>query len=310
MRTGGVLVLAGAVGCGAARSGLGAAPSTSTSTSAATSPATSPATTTDEALAGDGEVFVRLDVVRGNPVGAQMGVVFAWWPGWHETLEAIAGAPLTALDWIDVRGSTKTTQRLVAALANPPDDAGLEARLLALQARSAEPGASHVDGRMPAAAARLDGVLRVVFRPRAHVVAAAPAGQGPALSRELASHAVTAPREERGEAVFADVVHPHDDMPWLPEAVERLRVHVLARADGGAEANAQGDCPSAEAADHAAAILRALLARLNGPVIRMLTDDLLGGIVITTTASRVDAFIPASRGQLEAILALVAARAR
>jgi hypothetical protein len=305
VRTGAVAVLAGAVGCGAAGMRVRGAPPTSTSTSTSTS--------VEDALAGDGEVFVRLDVVRGNPVGSRMGVVLGLWPGWHGTLEAIAADPLTDLDWVDVRGSGKATEHLIAVLsipANGRDDADLDARLLALQARSAEPGASHVDGSMSAAAARLDGVLRVVFHPRAHVVAAAPVGLGPALSRELAEHVVLAPRTEPGEAVYADVVHPRGAMPWLPEEVERLRVRVLARPDGGAEASAQGDCGSADAADHAAAAVRALIARLNGPMVRMLTSDLLGGIVITTAASRVDAFIPASREQLEAILALVSARAR
>ena len=257
---------------------------------------------------GDGEILVNTRVLRGHPVGMHVGPLFGMWVGWRSTLRAIAPDPVADLDWIDVVGpSDPASERMLAREASASAGAAIDGRLVALQARSAEPAASHVDGRMPAAAARLDGALRVVFRPQPGYVAAAAASGGPALSRLLARARVQDPTTEPLEAVRLDVLHPHDQVRMLPASIRRIRAHVFALAGGDADGNAEGDCDSAEEATRAAATLRDTVARQNFSLVRMLTHGLLDGVAITGDGALVRIHLHATRDQLEAVLALVSA---
>ena len=257
----------------------------------------------------EGEVFVRTDVLRSHPVGAHCGPVLVMWPGWHGTLRAIARDPLTDLDWIDVVGPQDPARGRMLALASEAGDPAIDGRLIALQARSAEPAASHVEANVPAAAARLDGVLRVVFRPARRLVAAAVASQGPAFSHLLLGSRVHPPKLGAREVLRADLPHPQGTLRAIPAPIVRLRGRVLLLPDGNADATAEGECATAEDAGRAASSLRDSIARQNNPIVRMLTQGLLDTIAISTTGAIVDIHIPANRGQLEALLALVTAAA-
>jgi hypothetical protein len=248
-------------------------------------------------------VLVHADVIRGHPVGARSGPVLALWPGWSATLRAIARDPLADLDWIDVVGPTSAAgERL---LARDADDALVDARIVALQARSAEPGEPHVDpGTTPVAAARLDGSLRVLFRAQPHLVAAVPVAEAPARSRALRRGRVLAPDSPEGEAMRADLPRPHAVLPPVPEQVERLRMRVIARADGGAELDAEGACATPDDAAAAAGALRATIAEHDTAIVRMVTRGLLGGVVVGVEGSTVRVRVPATRDQAEALLAI------
>ena len=256
----------------------------------------------------DGEILVRASVLRGHPVGVHAGPLLGMWQGWRSTFHAIARDPVADFDWIDVVGpSDPARERMLARVAEGGPDAAVDGRLVALQARSAEPAASHVDGRIPAAAARLDGVLRVVFRPQPHFVAATAAANGPALSRLLSRAHVHLPESEPLEAVRLDVPHPHDSVRMLPPSIRRMRARVFALANGDAEGSGEGDCDSAEEAARAATALRETVTRLNSPLVRMLTQGLLDGIAVTSDGPLVKIHAHATRDQLETALSLVAA---
>ena len=258
----------------------------------------------------DGEIVVQTSVLRGHPVGAHVGPILGMWPGWRSTLRAIARDPVADLDWIDVVGpSDPSRERMLARVSGDAADAAIDGRLVALQARSAEPAASHVDGHVEAAAARLDGVLRVVFRPQAHFVAATAAQNGPALSYLLARARLRGPATEPLEAVRIDQLHPHDAVRLIPDSIRLIRVRVLALANGDADARADGDCNSAEDATRAAAELRETIARQNFSLVRMLTHGLLDAIAVTSEGPAVKIHLHATRDQLEAVLSLVTAMA-
>ena len=232
------------------------------------------------------------------------------WPGWRFTLHAIARDPIADLDWIDVVGPPDpAAERLLARMAEGSADAAFDGRLVALQARSAEPAESHVEGPFPAAAARLDGVLRVVFRAQPRLAAAAGTARSPALSRLLARARVEATGSDPLEAIRADIPHPHDTVKVLPSSLRRIRARVRALAGGDAEGSADGDCDTAEEASQAAAALRENVARQNSPLVRMLTHGLLDSVAVTTEASVVKIRLHATRDQLEAVMSLVAAAA-
>jgi hypothetical protein len=259
---------------------------------------------------GDGEILVRTSVLRGHPVGMHVGPLFAMWPGWRSTLHTIARNPVLDLDWIDVVGpSDAAGERMLARMAEGSADAAFDGRLVALQAGSAEPAASHVDGNVPAAAARLDGVLRVVFRPQPRLAAAAATARSPALSRLLARARVQTTESDPLEAVRADIPHPHDAVRLLPASLGRIQARVRVLAGGDAEGSADGDCASAAEASQTAAALRETVARQNSPLVRMLTHGLLDAITVTTDASVVKIHLHATRDQLEAVMSLVAAMA-
>jgi hypothetical protein len=256
----------------------------------------------------EGEILVRTTVLRGHPIGVHVGFLFGMWQGWRSTFRALARDPVADFDWVDVVGPSDPAKgRMLARVAEGAPDAALDGRMVALQARSAEPAASHVDGRVPAAAARLDGVLRVVFRPEPHFVAATAVANGPALSRLLARARVRLPESAPLEAVRLDVPHPHDAVRLLPASIRRIRARILALANGDAEGTGEGDCESADEAARTAAALRDTVARLNSPMVRMLTHGLLDGIAIASDGPLVKIHVHATRDQLETVLSVMAA---
>jgi hypothetical protein len=198
---------------------------------------------------------------------------------------------------------------MLARAADGASDAAIDGRLVALQARSAEPAESHVDGQLPAAAARLDGVLRVVFRPQRRFVAAAAIARGPALSHVLARAHLLPPPAEPLEAIRFDVPHPQELLRLLPGTIRRMRGHVLAFGNGDAEGTADGDCDDAQAASSAATALRETIARQNMPLVRMLTHGLLDGLAVSSEGSTVKIRLHATRDQLETVLSLATAMA-
>jgi hypothetical protein len=255
---------------------------------------------------GEGEITVRTSVLRGHPVGAHVGPILAMWPGWRSTLRAIARDPVADLDWIDVVGpSDPAGGRMLVRMADGRADAAFDGRLVALQARSAEPAATHVDGDLPAAAARLDGVLRVVFRPQPRFAAATTTARGPALSRVLARARVLVPAYDPLEAARFDVPHPHDAVRLLPAGFRRIRARVLALAGGEADATAQADCDSPEEARRAETALRETIDRQNSPLVRMLTHGLLDAVAVACDGSAVKIHVHASQDQLETVMSLL-----
>ncbi len=258
----------------------------------------------------EGAILVRTSVLRGHPVGVHVGPLFGWWRGWRSTLRSVTRDPVADLDWLAIVGPTDPAgQRMLARVAAGAPDAAIDGRLVALQARSAEPAESHVDGRLPAAAARLDGTLRVVFRPQKRFVAAAAVARGPELSHVLSGARLVEPQAEASEAVRFDVIHPQDGLRLLPAGIRRVRGRILALDGGDADASADGDCDDAQAAANAAAALHDAIARQNSPLVRMLTHGLLDGLTVVTDGPQVKLHLHATRDQLETVFSLLAAMA-
>jgi hypothetical protein len=254
---------------------------------------------------GESQVFLRTDLLRDHPVGAHAGPVLALWPGWRDTLKAFARDPLLDLDWIEVVGPADRARGRMLAGASEAGAPAIDGRLIALQARSAEPAASHVERSMPAAVARLDGVLRVIFRSERRVVAATAATNGQALSHLLERARVHAPALRPREVLRADLVHPHDTLHAIPASITRLRGGIVATPAGDADATAEGECAGIDDAKRAASFLRETIERQNSPLVRLLTLGLLDTIAVSANGAVVSIHAPANRGQLEALLTLV-----
>lgn len=288
------------------RSAGGAIPRAAT---AATPTTTAPPDAILAPGAEDGEVLLRIARLRAHPLGARIEPFLAAWPGWSDTLQAIAPHPVSNLDWIDVVGPAQPSgERMLARTAGADADDATDTRIEALATGSTESARPLVEGDAAhAAAARLDGSLRVVVRAEPHLVLASPAAAARALTRALSATRVTdPPGSDDGEILRADLPHPHDALPLLPAEVRRVRAHVDASPGGGADGVAELTCDDEASARRVAAALHAIVDRLDNAVVRLLTRDLFAHVRLQVAGSTVTARVSATRDELESVITLAA----
>jgi hypothetical protein len=274
------LVLVGCVGA------AGSAPTVNVAKKVAPPPA---AVVTVDALLGrtpdEGSVLLRLSVARQHPLGALIVPFVLAWPGWGATIASLTTAPLTDLDWIEVVGPKDPAhERMIVRTAAP--DETLDARL---QTRS-------------------DGSLRVVERAQPHLVAALPPDAAPATLQSLRASRLTEPDDsDADEVLHVDFPHPHGVMLYVPANVRRAVVRADSRPGGAAEGFADLTFDDDATAARMAGELRARAESMNSVVVRLLTRDLLGGLVITAEGPVVKLSLPATKEQLESLATLASA---
>jgi hypothetical protein len=247
----------------------------------------SPAPVTVDALlartAGEGSVLLRLSVAREHPLGSRLEPYVLAWPGWGPTLASLTKHPVAELDWIDVVGPKDAAQERLATRTAIADEV--------------------VDARL---AARSDGTLRAVIRPRPHVVVAVTPDSAPAVEQTLRAAPLLDPAADPDEAVHVDFLNPHEALPNVPAEARRLVLRVYSRPGGGAEAFAELTCDDEPAAAHMADWIRGRVDSLNNLVVRVLTRELLNGLVVDTKGPVVELRLPATREQLESLATLAA----
>jgi hypothetical protein len=232
--------------------------------------------------AEEGSVLLRLSVARTHPLGTRLEPFILAWPGWATTIASLTSHPVADLDWIDVVG---------------PRDPALER----LAARTAV-GDEVLDARL---AARSDGTLRVALRPHPHLVVAMPPAAAPSVEQALRGAPLADPHAaDDDEAVHVDFPHPHDMLPHVPPEARRLVLRVYSRPGGAGEAFADLTFDDEATATHQADDLHARVDSMNNLMVRILTRDLLGGLVIGTEGAVVHLRLPATRDQLESLATL------
>jgi hypothetical protein len=169
----------------------------------------------------EGEVLVQMSVVRAHPLAPRLEPFVRAWPGWSTTLGSITQHPVADLEWIDVVG---------------PKDATMER--LASRTRASF-GDDVVDARLQS---RSDGTLRVVLRPRPHLVVAVSSEAAASVEPVLRASPLVDPAVEPDEGLAVDFPHPHEMIPQIPDAARRLAVRVFARPGGAAEVRRRGRC--------------------------------------------------------------------
>jgi hypothetical protein len=272
--------------CVACAGATGQGPSAAAPTATTARPPAPARLTVDSLLARgpeDGLVLLRLSVARAHPLGPRIEPFVLAWPGWSATLRSITRHPVDELDWIEVVGPRE------------PEHERLATRTVADDAV--------IDGRL---AARSDGTLRVVVRPQSHLVLAMPADAAASQQPLLQGAVLDEPESEPDEALHVDLLRPHGAVPEVPPEVRRLRVRVFSRPGAAAEGFGTMECDDAPTAERVADRLRARVESLNGLVARLLTHDLLGGLVIETKGAAVELRLPATREQLDALATLAA----
>jgi len=235
--------------------------------------------------AEEGSVVLRLSVARQHPLGPRIVPFILAWPGWGATLSSLTHQPLADLEWLEVVG--------------PKDPAG--ERLLTRTAAADDV----VDARLQA---RSDGSLRVVERPQSHLVAALPPDGAAAVLETLHTARVIEPAgSDPDEALHVDFPHPHGVVLYVPEEARRAVVRVDSRPGGAAEGFVDLTCDDEAAASLMAARLQARAREVNNLMVRVLTRDLLGSLIITVEGPVVKLRLPATSEQLDSLATLAAA---
>ena len=229
----------------------------------------------------EGSVWIRLSVFREHPLGYRAEPFVLAWLGWSTTIPAISSHPMAELDWIEIVGPKDPAEERLLTRTAIPDDV-MDARL----------------------ATRADGTLRIVVRPHPHLVTALPPDMAPDMLKTFVGARVADLPAEPDEALHVDFPNPHDVMPHVPAEVRHALVRVFSRPGSAAEGFAELTCDDEASAARVADEVRARADTMNSFLVRLMTRDLLGGLVVTTAGRVVSLRIPANADQLSSLATL------
>jgi hypothetical protein len=252
-------------------------------------------------------VLVNAEVIRKNPVGAQLGLLLRAIPQWEDFMSGTDIDPVRDTDWLMISGpSLINTANDVILIRYGASDAVVD-RAIARVSRNG--GGGPFDAGVPgvkATLARADRAERVLLRPGPHVLAVVP----PSIAAKVAGqllvlrlHAHVRP----GEAFYFRFERPHRAIAEIPESISELRLRVVPRVDNGADAFLEGDTKDPEAAAVAAPEVEALIRRRNSGLTSLLTHGVFDGVEVRAEGSRVLVHLSVTIEQLESLASLAGA---
>jgi len=251
-------------------------------------------------------LVVNAEVIRENPVGAQLGYLLRGIPQWEEFMSGTDIDPVRDTDWVLISGpSLINTARDVVLIRYATTDTAVD-HAVSIVSRKYDHGGPFDTGvpGVKATLAHADRAERVLLRPQSHVLAVVPPSVAKKIARQLVS--ARAPAHVRpGEAVYLRLVNPHHPMPEVPESITEMRLRVVPRADEGADVFIEGDTRDAGEAAQAVAQLRAMVRRHNDPLTSLITHGLLDRVEVSTDGPKVLVHNVVTRDQIETIAGLV-----
>jgi hypothetical protein len=252
-------------------------------------------------------VLVNAEVVRKNPVGATLGVLLRGIPQWEDFMSGTDIDPVRDTDWLMISGpSLVNTGRDVVLIRYGATDAAVD-RAVALVSRN-HAGGGPFDAGVPGVKATLahaDRADRVLLRPSPHVLAVVPPAIAAKEARELASLRLPA-HVRPGEAVYFRMETPHRAMPEIPESISEVRLRVVPRPDGGADAFLEADTKDQGEAALAAPEVAAIIRRRNSTLISLFTHGLLDRVEVRSEGPKVLVHLLATSDDLQTLAALAA----
>ncbi|MEO8874199.1 MAG: hypothetical protein ABI461_01325 [Polyangiaceae bacterium] len=255
------------------------------------------------------QLLVNMEVIRKNPIGAQMGPMLSAIPQWDEF---IAGTNVDAVrdtDWVFISGpSLIHTDRDAIFVHYSTTDAVVD-HAIDIVAHKYDRG-GYFDAGVPGVKATLghaDRAQRVFLRPQSHLLVVVPPDYAHTAANMLL-HVKISPHLRPTEAMRLTLATPWHVVPALPQSMTELRLWIIPRADGGADANIEIDCTDAAAAIQGAEEVKKIIRQQNSLGVRMLTNGVLNGFDVSVDGSMVRARLPVSRDQLETLLGLVASQ--
>ena len=255
------------------------------------------------------QLIVNFQVIRGTPVGSQMGPLMSAIPQWDDF---IAGSGIDAVrdtDWIYIEGpSLMHTDRDAIFIHYSATDKAVDKAIDVVSHKYDRGGA--FDAGVPGIKASLghaDRAERVFLRGQSHLLVVVPPDAAHAAAVTMKGGKVQ-PKIPANEAVRFIVKTPSHVAPFvlLPTLTE-LRLWVVPRAsDGGADVYAEGDCADEKGAEDQAAKAKKYIAEQNSIGVRMITDGLFNGVELRAEGKTVKGHMSASRSQLQNVLGLAA----
>ncbi len=255
------------------------------------------------------QLLVNMEVIRKNPIGAQMGPLLSAIPQWDDFISGTKVDAVRDTDWVFISGpSLIHTDRDAIFVHYSTTDAVVD-HAVDVVAHKYDRG-GYFDAGVPGVKASLghaDRAQRVFLRPQSHLLVVVPPDYAHTAAVMLL-HVKISPHLRPNEAMRLTLENPSHPMPFLPTSMKELRLWIVPRADGGADAIVEADCTDAAAAIQAAEDVKKLIRQQNSLGVRMLTNGLLNGFDVDVDGPMLRARLPASKEQLETILGLVASQ--
>ncbi len=252
------------------------------------------------------QLLVNMEVIRKNPIGAQMGPLMSAIPQWDDFISGTKVDAVRDTDWVFITGpSLIHTDRDAIFVHYSTSDAIVD-KAVDIVAHKYDRGGAF-DAGVPGVKASLghaDRAQRVFLRAKSHLLVVVPPDYAHTAATILVKAKIS-PHLRPGEAMRLTLENPSHPMPQLPSSMKELRLWIMPRDDGGADAIAEADCPDAASAIQAAEDVKKLIESQNSLGVRMITNGLLNGFDVTTDGSVVRGRLPASREQLQTLLGLI-----
>jgi hypothetical protein len=151
-----------------------------------------------------------------------------------------------------------------------------------------------------------DRAWRIFLLPRPHYAVMVPQPKATEAARAF-SRVEPHVSLRAGEAVRVTVENASHAIPQLPGGLQELRLWVVPRADGGADAFGEVDAPDEDTAEATAKRVRDLNRQTNSIAVKLVTRGVLDGLEVTSEGTKVKAHLNASPDQLAALYDLVSA---
>lgn len=261
-------------------------------------------------------LLVNTAVIREHPVGARLGPIFKGLPQWSEFLRGgkIDVDPVRDVDWVLVYGpSLIHTDRAAMLVRYSAPDEVVDRAVGAIAERYEHGGP--FDAGVPGVKASVgfaDNGKRVFLRAQPKLLVVVPPDKAHEFAVALRRSKVS-PKVRPGEAMRLVVKDPWRQVAIprlkLSQNLKELRVWIVPRAsDGGADVYGEADATDAASAAEAAEALTELIRQQNANFgVKIVTKGLLNGVRVTAEGNKAVLHVSASREQIEALAALLAA---
>ena len=261
-------------------------------------------------------LLVNVAVIRGNPVGAQVGPLVNAIPQWASFMKGSQNQidPIRDTDWIYICGpSLIHTDRDAVVVHYSVPDAIVDTAVENVAAQYDKGGA--LDAGVPGVRAwkgHADNAERAFLRPSTQpgVLVIVPPTKANEFAKVLKQRAI-APKIGPTEAIRLTVKNPSKQISIpamkFPESMKEIRLWIVPRAaDGGADIYAEADCTDEAAAADVESTFKGMLTQYTtggtGFVVNASTGGILKNATITVDGKRVKLHIDADQTQLQRTL--------
>lgn len=240
---------------------------------------------------------VALRAARANRSGAKVMKMLSLLPDVIDARARTGVDPFADGEWLLVYGSK-------VAVPGPNANVVKHARAEAEVAKAmADGGFQARDAGTTSVHSEIYGVRDVLLRPQPGMLALVPGDRASDLATVLAKPLDLGVKP--GELARAFFAEPAELLRFLPAEVRRANVNVKAASDGGLDASAEADCPDAEQCKATATAIEELVKTQNSLMVRFVTKNLLGGLVLRADGAKLKATLHAAPDQVDVALNLV-----